>query len=418
MAEELGSEYDDDESSVTSSSSTEGLRGNMISSSEGGHGEEKQPASTASTQASKEHDNTEDEGASNGNGNGGGRRLGERTSSVHRLSLSTAHAAVNPHNNKNLLQGEVMLQYLPIAVCQFDIHGELRYQNPEALHIFGWPDKSSKKRKGGSTAMVTSAGSGNSKESSSIETIVEGMSIADDGSENDATTDKATDGSQQKSQFEEVDGQNTTPTTPTANGDNHRNTNDYYDNDFVNRFVDKQEGIKLYEQIKSGKDVNVEALVHTKRGPGWNAIHARLGKPLGGGGEGSRGTKNAARKNRKRRRRNKGKTGGSDGATQGNHADEDRRMILFSARDISEIITAKREMQLSLERSEFFAIMVSPFLLQFCDGLGSYSAVSPSSSLAFYLFLTLTDPCLVFRSHLVRPTIVSKIVRSDATTGA
>ena len=81
--------------------------------------------------------------------------------------------------------------------------------------------------------------------------------------------------------------------------------------------MDRKVGLKLFDQIKAGKDVSVEALVQTKNGPGWNAIHARLGKD----------------------------------------ATSEDPIIYYSARDISDIVNAKKETQLNIERAEFFAIM-------------------------------------------------------------
>lgn len=143
-----------------------------------------------------------------------------------------------------------ILQYLPMAVCQYDEHGNVTYQNPEARHIFGTPEED--------YSTFNSSG----------------LFSGDDASK--------------------------------------RNNNH-----FVNRFADRQIGVQILDQIKAGQDVNVEALVYTKRGPEWHAIHTRLGK---------------------------------DVIT----ADP---IILFSARDISEILGAKRELQVNKERNEFFAIM-------------------------------------------------------------
>lgn len=146
------------------------------------------------------------------------------------------------------VRSSVTLQYLPLSVCQYDEHGELTYQNPEARHVFGTPEE--------------------------------------DGLHNNSSSSLL-------------------------------NSDPKLTNHFVNRFVDRQIGIKILEQIKAGQDVNSEALIYTKRGPEWHAIHTRLGK---------------------------------DAIT----ADP---IILFSARDISEILSAKRELQVNKERNEFFAIM-------------------------------------------------------------
>ena len=247
-------------------------------------------------------------------------------------------APTTPHNNTNMLQrGEVMLQYLPIAVCQFDINGKLHYQNPEASHIFGWPTKK--------TTTATSnddhacdGGGGGGDDGIGKEAVRKPTDVEIDRNVEKKLTIPEKVIPQDKKDFE----------TETRSEDGGRS----YDNDFVNRFVDRTEGIRIFERIISGNDVNVEALVHTKLGPGWNAIHARLGKPMESGGSGGRKKSKSSKKNTNNR------------SSNNNEEEEeeepcDRRMILFSARDISEIITAKREMQLSLERAEFFAIMVS-----------------------------------------------------------
>jgi signal transduction histidine kinase len=88
-------------------------------------------------------------------------------------------------------------------------------------------------------------------------------------------------------------------------------------NHFLNLFVDRTVGLKIFNDVKAGKNVNVEALVKTKDGPQWNAIYARLARD----------------------------------------ALSSNPIILSSATDISEIVMAKKETQLNKERSEFFAIM-------------------------------------------------------------
>ena len=243
-----------------------------------------------------------------------------------------------PHNTTNMLQREVMLQYLPIAVCQFDIHGKLHYQNPEALHIFGWPTKTR-----------------NTPATSNDHHACDGGGGGDDGIDKEAVrkpTDVEIDRTVEKKLTiqEEVVPQDKKEFESEATSEDGGRS---YDNDFVNRFVDRTEGIRIFERLISGNDVNVEALVHTKLGPGWNAIHARLGKPMESGGNGGSG----GRKKSKSSKKNENNRSSSNNKEE--EEPYDRRMILFIARDISEIITAKREMQLSLERAEFFAIMVS-----------------------------------------------------------
>jgi signal transduction histidine kinase len=39
--------------------------------------------------------------------------------------------------DKSALRGVEMLRHLPVPVCQFDLNGQIMYQNPEAAHVFG-----------------------------------------------------------------------------------------------------------------------------------------------------------------------------------------------------------------------------------------------------------------------------------------
>mmetsp|Transcript_26899 Transcript_26899/g.39791 ORF Transcript_26899/g.39791 Transcript_26899/m.39791 type:complete len:666 (-) Transcript_26899:35-2032(-) len=155
------------------------------------------------------------------------------------------------------IRSSATLQYLPMAVCQYDEYGKLTYQNPEARHTFGTPEEDYSTF----NSSVSTGGVLNNNDDDALKQI--------------------------------------------------------HNNHFVNRFVDRQIGSKIHNQIKRGQDVNVEALLYTKCGPEWHAIHTRLGK---------------------------------DSITA-------EPIILFSSRDISEILSAKRELQVNKERNEFFAIM-------------------------------------------------------------
>ena len=355
---------DDDSSEYYSTSSTTSSKGSLEQPHEGssnrykrrneGDEEEKEPV----IDEDKTMEETEED---EGRERKGRRKASEKqpqkpTKRRRRRKRVGTTTPTTPHNIANLLQREVLLQYLPIAVCQFDIHGKLHYQNPEALHIFGWPTKTT-------TTIATSNDDG----------ISTGESVSDDVDSNAVgnPSDGGNDGSTEKNppipkeaipldKQKELENEMTSEAASGVTSDGGRS----YDNDFVNRFVDRKEGIQLFEQIISGNDVNVEALVHTKRGPGWNAIHARLGKPMeSGGNHGSRsGGKKKSKSNKKNNKNNRTSNNNNYEEEEEEEKEEephDGRMILFSARDISEIITAKREMQLSLERAEFFAIMVS-----------------------------------------------------------
>ena len=229
----------------------------------------------------------------------------------HLCMLCHAQPVEQNEKTSTLLQGEAMLKYLPISVCQFDLDGTLKYQNPEACAVFGWD--STNIDKGDQT--IESGGNTKINEASATR--------ADDNHDNPNST-KSNNSSQQEetcirdsdakrvgtvtSKQEEKDGEEAATTKSASTTINH----------FVNRFVDRSEGMKIFQQIQDGKDVSVEVLVHTKNGPEWNAIHTRLGND--------------------------------------SNSDQ-KKMIYFSARNISDIVNAKRETQLNLERAEFFAIM-------------------------------------------------------------
>jgi signal transduction histidine kinase/ActR/RegA family two-component response regulator len=87
--------------------------------------------------------------------------------------------------------------------------------------------------------------------------------------------------------------------------------------DFLSRFVDKEVARKALEQVQEGTDFSAEAKQHTSAGPRWFSVSARRTK---------------------------------DPVTS-------KFVILFSARDISDIITARRETTRAAMKSEFMAVM-------------------------------------------------------------
>ena len=205
------------------------------------------------------------------------------------------HSKIDPQ----FVRSAVTLHYLPLAVCQFNVEGELTYQNPEANSTFGSAQYLENIEEHSPLFPIT--GNGEAAITSYNAHNPPGSNPASDNLKNhqttilNITTDTVTKGEDSKADD---------ATIPKINH-------------FLKRFVDRQKGTQIFEDIKNGKDVNVEALVHTKRGKEWNAIHARLGR---------------------------------DSVT----ADP---IILFSARDISDIVNAKKETQVNKERAEFFAIL-------------------------------------------------------------
>ena len=216
----------------------------------------------------------------------------------------------------------VTLQHLPLAVCQFSENGELTYQNPEACHTFG----SAQYLEGIEDQGGSSSGSATDPAAASIVGSTDSSSShCDDESRSELNNNL----SQSSLPVNNIDPMEDNREACKDEGDTMTIVKKPI-NHFLKRFVDRRVGVKIFEELKTGKDVSVEALVRTKRGTEWNAIHARLGKD----------------------------------------AISADPIILFSARDISDIVHAKKETQLNKERAEFFAIMaheiryVPPYLSQ------------------------------------------------------
>ena len=315
---------------------------------------------------------------------------------------------------ESFLRDASILRYLPLAVSQFDTKGKLMYQNPEANFVFGSPSSSSCSTvKNDTTTSEIDSGDDNNAEldknslqdtacDHSQPTLSSSAAAATSNDKSSKTSSQScsskekllvkrdTDLSTAEDEVKDKDDddliatatpidnttattisdqhkssteKNNNDTTPDGEGDsialrvtnnenarcqkeqyelqNHSNeeeeekeeggggggghnheeapvTTGNNRNHFLDRFVDQSVGLKLYQQIEAGKTCDVEALVNTKNGPEWMAIQARLGK--------------------------------YDAVSKD-------PVIIFSARDISDIINAKKETQLNLERAEFFAIM-------------------------------------------------------------
>jgi PAS domain-containing protein len=112
------------------------------------------------------------------------------------------------------LRATEMLRHLPVAVCLTDTQGNVLEQNPEAMAVFG------------STTGGTSSDNDNSPE--------------------------------------ELEEHELAPQQATSV--------------FVKRFVDRALGRRILEQVRTGKDVTLEALQHTVHGKRWAAIKVRQTK--------------------------------------------------------------------------------------------------------------------------------------------
>ena len=325
----------------------------------------------------------------------------------HLCQFSEAIPAAPTEEEKvspDFLRAASMLRYLPMAVSQFNSStGKLMHQNPEACSVFGWPTSSNDDTEAGrvdvdegrkdatdgtrisncqrpSQSRHHPIASSDLDYSSNMEDQPQHKKakslfevIDDTPTTNEATALRSAvpptftspsiasviegqhKGQARKSLDTETTATASTATSAsslyartTSNGDQSNNSTiktfpesdddlssgyleveetkeqepdsedeDDPSNHFLSRFVDKKLACCLLNKIRSGQDVSIEALVHTKSGPEWNAIHARLAMD----------------------------------------AVSENPVILYTARDITELINAKKEIQLNLERAEFFAIM-------------------------------------------------------------
>jgi signal transduction histidine kinase len=155
-------------------------------------------------------------------------------------------SSVRDHIDQNSIRGVEMLRHLPVAVSQFDIHGKMMEQNPEATDLFG----------------------------SCVENVTCGEQ--------------------------------------TQKGQNQDHTC------FLCRFVDQNLGRRALAQVQAGQDFCGEAQQTTKKGPQWSSVKIRQSK---------------------------------DPVTED-------PIILYSARDITEVVLAKNEAdRANMEKSEFMAVM-------------------------------------------------------------
>ena len=206
----------------------------------------------------------------------------------------------NKHG-REFLRDATMLRYLPIAVSQFDVNGALMCQNPEACRVFGTPRDSTIDVKHDQDPSSTTTQLPKTNQKPAIPDTLD-TEYLDIRTSSQVALNSKESIPQQRLDVKKNNKEDDMRTSPSH---------------FLDRFVERSVGLKILEQIQAGNDVNVEALVKTKAGPVWNALHARLGKD----------------------------------------AESKDPIILYTARDISDIVKAKKETELNLERAEFFAIM-------------------------------------------------------------
>ena len=239
-----------------------------------------------------------------------------------------------------------MLRYLPMAVSQFDIRGKLMRQNPEACYTFG-SSKSERLNGVQKDALVDVGAVEGKDEDPDHVTNREGSGRASHVHFiGDCSSEIATNSCQNGNPSTTTQGNDARTKIPvssipaqaaTIRGKRKYDSigNDalvkseepilkkHHDNmetpsDFAERFFDPHVAQDVLERIKEhGSVVSIEALLNTKEGPEWNAIHATLGKD----------------------------------------AVSHDPIILYSSRNIADIVKAKHETQINLERAEFFAIM-------------------------------------------------------------
>jgi signal transduction histidine kinase/ActR/RegA family two-component response regulator len=176
--------------------------------------------------------------------------------------------------DKDTLRGVEMLRHLPIAVCQFDMEGNVMFQNPEAMKSVNKEQKGKRKTK--DTRQT----------------------------EEDTIKEKETDQEADTDQEESV---------TSFNGEENEPPVDH----FLSRFVDRTVARQVLGEVQQKGKIGVEAEVHTQHGPRWSAIQVRKA---------------------------------NDPVTA-------QPVILYSARDISDALLAKKEREASIKKSEFLAIM-------------------------------------------------------------
>lgn len=195
------------------------------------------------------------------------------------------------------LRAVEMLRHLPVAVCQFDANGQVMEQNPEALAAFG-------------SLMIpednAASSSGEQKGGVPLHSPLDNISLSPSSDDESTVTDVDDFGEED----EEED--------CACDAPHFKSSKTQTCSQFVSRFVDQDLGRRVLNQVKEGKDCSIEALQHTVLGPRWSSIRARQTK---------------------------------DPITA-------EPVILYSARDISQVVEAKEQaQQADAAKSDFFAFM-------------------------------------------------------------
>lgn len=141
---------------------------------------------------------------------------------------------VTTEEDQRALRALEMLRHLPVAVCQFDMDGNVMEQNPEALAEFGTSSAQERQPVQG------------------MNSPLENVSYASDDTDESTVTD--VDDEEDEDGFEALCCQ------------------------FVSRFVDQDLGRRVLQDAKNGKDCSLEALQHTVLGQKWSLVRVRKTK--------------------------------------------------------------------------------------------------------------------------------------------
>ena len=134
------------------------------------------------------------------------------------------------------LRSVEMLRHLPIAVAQYDMKGNVMFENPEAML---WRTENSDINQD------------------------EAMEVGEDASHNDTNM-----------QNSETDDDHTSITS-SSNSTTTAPFGKRKAKSLLQRFVDADAGKKLLDDIQTLKKVKLEAMLHTREGPKWSAIEVR-----------------------------------------------------------------------------------------------------------------------------------------------
>ncbi|KAL7580561.1 hypothetical protein ACA910_003685 [Epithemia clementina (nom. ined.)] len=265
------------------------------------------------------------------------------------LASLLQHDAVNPA----CLRGVEMLRHLPVAVSQFDIAGQtVMDQNPEALNLFGGLEDLLLSCQRQNEELLQSSSS-----SSSLEFPLEPDDEEDeDNDENDVEILEQPDGCGRKGSQDSAsdDSSATHKINPATTATPTRKATLAANNAFVGRFVDRALGRKVLQAVQRGDDYQVEAQQYIiNRQPRVKNTNHKNRNSNGSSQAASASTAAAASSAaawstcwfaiKVRRSR--------DPVTQ-------QAVILYSARDITEVIQAKNHAdQANMEKSQLLAVL-------------------------------------------------------------